>query len=184
MRIHLGKSYEKKPILHINKIGIDNRYTNLMYDIANKPITKNIKKKKRIINLPKNSNIPIDSIPSFVWYIKPDLTHGPRFMVKIGDFQWKSTSLPELSLRYKLESAKKYLRYIKNTYPEELNQIAMNGDLNIQGQILSKEFFTIINSKYKHLFNIHKISYSDDMLEESHQGLTQNEIILLNEQIY
>jgi len=79
-----NKDGEKKPIVHINKFGIDNRRINLMYDDTDKNTNKNLKKKKRIIELPENSNIDPDEIPTYVWYIKPNGSHGDRFIVEIG----------------------------------------------------------------------------------------------------
>lgn len=46
-----------KPILHINKLFLDNRRDNLIYDTHNKPINKNLIKKARIIKFSKYSGI-------------------------------------------------------------------------------------------------------------------------------
>ena len=80
-----------------------------MYDTSDKEITKNLEKKARIINL-KGGGINANNLPSFVWYLKPDSSHGERFMVKLDSINWKSPSSKDLSLRYKLESAKQFLR--------------------------------------------------------------------------
>ena len=61
-----------KSIIHINKMGLDNRLENLMYDSDNKNITKNTKKKHRIIKLPSDSNVEPDELPSYVWFSKAE----------------------------------------------------------------------------------------------------------------
>ena len=45
-----NKNRQNKPIIHINRIGLDNRRENLIYDITNKDLNKNIKKKERTIS--------------------------------------------------------------------------------------------------------------------------------------
>src|SRR5271166_4531925 len=42
MLLHNGNNDQKNKILHINRIGLDNRTENLMYDTQNKCINKNI----------------------------------------------------------------------------------------------------------------------------------------------
>src|SRR5579872_580281 len=94
-----------RSVVHINNIHYDNRIDNLQYDIKNKDHSKNMKKKKRIIDLAEH-NINVDNLPTYIWYIKPDDTHGARFSVEIPNYiSWKTTSSKKLSLRYKLEEA-------------------------------------------------------------------------------
>jgi hypothetical protein len=111
--LKLNGTHKNKCVLHINRLGIDNRVANLMFDECNKAIKKNSRKKSRTIILPKKNKINPEDIPSFVWYMKPDTTHGERFLVDIGDISWKTPSSRTLSLRYKLEEAKKFLRKLK-----------------------------------------------------------------------
>ena len=47
MKLENKELSEKKSILHINKLNIDNRIENLMYDTKNKDIKKNINAKSR-----------------------------------------------------------------------------------------------------------------------------------------
>ena len=49
------------PLIHLNKIGLDNRIENIMEDNLNKEIRKNLNKKERTIKLKK---INVDKIPS------------------------------------------------------------------------------------------------------------------------
>lgn len=169
---------QDKSILHINRLGIDNRFCNLMYDSQNKEITKNLNKKKRIINL-KGAGIDVDKLPSFVWYLKQNDTHGERFMVSIGDLNWKSSSSKFLSLKYKFEETKKYLRHLRQIRKDLFDEYSMNGDLNYDGKQLIKSYSEIctkgdfiINSKLK--------DNTDYYFIENLKGLKKNEIELLN----
>lgn len=131
-------------IMHIDRLGIDNRKENLLFDTNDKDITKNLKKKKRRIQLPENCGIKPDELPTFVWYMKPDITHNERFIVKIGNLIWKSTSSSKVSLRYKLEETKAYLRKLQEEQPELFTSYSMNGDYNKKGQELLESFYEII----------------------------------------
>lgn len=171
---------DAKPILHINKLGIDNRKSNLIYDTQDKHITKNLKKKSRTITLPKSSGINPDDIPSYVWYIKEDETHGDRFAIDLGDLKWKSTASKKVSLRYKLEETKKYLRFLKDEM-KEFNLFSMNGDLNDEGNALLKSYIAI--SKDAGYTNISdkliESKNTDRYLKEDYSNLSDEEIILL-----
>jgi hypothetical protein len=168
------------PIIHINTLGIDNRYENLMLDTKFKDITKNLKKKKRTIVLPKSSKVHVDNIPSFVWYIKEDKSHGDRFAIMLPDHSWKSTSSRKVSLRYKLEETKKYLRWLKNIKSELFNSIAMNGDLNDNGKKLLQSFYVLAKMANFDNLNVMTGGGNTDMLfTEDHTNLTENEIVLL-----
>ena len=81
MKLENKELSEKKSILHINKLNIDNRIENLMYDTKNKDIKKNINKKRRIIEFSDECRITPEQLPSYVWYLNPNGTHGERFIV-------------------------------------------------------------------------------------------------------
>lgn len=171
----------KKPIIHINRLGIDNRWENLMYDTTNKDIHKNISKKQRIIKLPKSCGIKPNELPSFVWYLKPDSSHGDRFMVQVGDISWKTTSSTQYSLRYKLEEAKKYLRNLKETRPEIFDKFGMNGGYNKDGKNLLESFYKILDDAgYKKIKKI-TTDFNDDYLKLNTNGLAKDEIELLED---
>jgi hypothetical protein len=147
-----GSKRLKVPIIHINRIGFDNRRENIMYDTVDKELNKNIKKKKRTIKLPISSGINTSQIPTYVWYMKPDETHGERFIVDVGDVSWKTTSSKKLSLKYKLEEAKKYLRDLKKDRPELFEEYSMNGDYTKDGKDLSDSYYDIIHrAGYTHI---------------------------------
>ncbi len=174
-----NKACKLTPILHINKMNFDNRLGNLMFDTIDKKCSKNLHKKERIIDL-SHKNIDVDNIPSFVWYLNEDDTHGERFIVELGPIKWKSTSSRKLSLRYKLEEIKKYLRLHKDTYPELFRDYSMNGDLNKQGEVLKKEYYDIIklagfNYTYK------DTQKTNNFLKENLSGLNSLEKILLKQ---
>lgn len=167
-----------KTILHINKLGVDNRKENLMYDTNDKDITKNIKKKERTINFPKETGIIPDEIPSYVWYLKEDSTHGDRFMLDVGDINWKSTASKKVSLRYKLEETKKYMRYLKDTRPDLFEDYSMNGDLNNDGKELIKSFIKI-SQKAGFKINSNNKDNTEDYLREKIDELTKEERVFL-----
>jgi hypothetical protein len=168
-------------IIHKNRINLDNRYENLMYDTIDKEITKNLEKKNRIINL-KGAGINANNLPSFVWYLKPDSSHGERFMVKLDTINWKSPSSRELSLRYKLEATKKFLRDKIKENPELLKKFSLNGDLNDVGLKLKTAYYNLIHqvggSKYKK-YQMKENNSTLNILKEDLKGLSSYEKLLL-----
>jgi hypothetical protein len=172
----------KKSIIHKNRINLDNRYENLIYDTPDKEITKNLEKKDRIINL-NGAGINASKLPSFVWYLKPDSSHGERFMVKLANINWKSPSSKDLSLRYKLETAKKFLRDNIKENPELIKKFSLNGDLNDAGLQLKKSYYDLIHQagdgKYKK-YQMKKNNSTLNILKEDLKGLTQYEKMLLS----
>ena len=170
-----------KPIIHKNRINLDNRYENLMYDTSDKEITKNLEKKARIINL-KGGGINANNLPSFVWYLKPDSSHGERFMVKLDSINWKSPSSKDLSLRYKLESAKQFLRNKIKENPELIKKFSLNGDLNDSGLKLRKTYYDLIhqvgNGKYRK-YKMKENNSTINILKENLSGLSTYERLLL-----
>lgn len=170
-----------KNILHINRLGFDNRKENLMYDTINKEIGKNLRKKKRIIDL-EDRGIDVDNIPSFMWYMKPNDTHDERFFINISDIQWKTTSSSKLSLKYKLEEGKKFLRELKELRPEIFEENSMNGELNSDGKKLLQSFFDISKQAgFKNLKTITTDNITDKYLKQNLRGLSAYEKKLLND---
>jgi hypothetical protein len=165
------------PLVHINKIPLDNRIENLMEDKKNKDIRKNLNKKSRTIKL---KNIDVDKIPSFVWYMKDDGEHGERFQIKLGNINWKCTSCNELSLQYKLEETKKYLRQYKEQNNIDFLRNSMNSDLNINGIKLKKEFYDILK-KINLIFDYSLDKNTDILLKEDLTGLNEIEKKLLQD---
>lgn len=146
----------RAPIIHINKIGIDNRIENLMYDTKTKNTTRNTKKKMRTILLPESTGITPNDIPSYVWYVAPEGSHGERFVVRVGNKCWKTTSSKKITLKQKLETAKSYLRKLKQDDPSLFHRYSMNGDYNATGRKLLRSFYCII--KKAGFDNIKKIT--------------------------
>ena len=179
-------SKKNNNIIHINKLGIDNRKENLLYDTLDKETGKNSKKKKRIIEFIEEVGIKPNDIPSFMWYLKPNGTHDERFIIEIGDIHWKTTSCSKLSLRYKLEEGKKYLRELKEAKPEIFLENSMNGEFNLKGKKLLKSFFDI--SREAGFNNLKKLStdnLTDYYLKQKLKGLTTFEKdILKNNTFY
>jgi hypothetical protein len=178
----LNDQNKNNPIIHINRLGIDNRTSNLMFDQRNKQIKKNTKKKARTIFLPEN--IDSENIPSFIWYMKPDKSHGERFVANIGNINWKSTSSNKFSLRFKLEQTKKFLRELKVKNNNLFSTFSMNGDLNKEGTDNLNSFCTIAKlSHFDHL-NLELFKRNTDYyLKENLEGLSEHEVSLLHQPI-
>ena len=113
--------------------------------------------------------------------MKPDISHGERFLVEVGDVSWKTTSSRNLSLKYKLEEAKKYLRNLKQKRPDLFEEYSMNGDLNKYGLEQLTSFFEISqNAGYTNLKKINLSDNTDVYLKENTKGLSDYEIDLLH----
>lgn len=140
--INEGES-KRIPIIHLNRICLDNRNDNIIYDTGDKEYKKSMKKKKRTIKLPTDCGIEPKDIPTYVWYMKPDKTHGERFVVNIGNINWKTTSSNNILLKDKLEEAKEYLRELKKTDPSIFDEYSMNGDATKKGKELMKSYIKI-----------------------------------------
>ena len=181
-----GLSKKNNNIIHINKLGIDNRIENLIYDTLDKETGKNSKKKKRIIEFSEEVGIKPNDIPSFMWYLKPNDSHDERFIIEIGDINWKTTSCSKLSLRYKLEEGKKYLRELKEAKPEIFLENSMNGEFNVKGKKLLKSFFDISQKAgFKNLKKLSTDNLTDHYLKQKLKGLTTFEKdILKNNSFY
>jgi hypothetical protein len=167
-----------KPIIHINNIHFDNRLENLQFDVPNKDHTKNMKKKRRIISL-KQHGIDVDNLPTYMWYLKPDNSHGDRFAIEIPNLlSWRSTASKKVSLRYKLEEAKKYLRYMRVNRPRIFESYSMNGDLTSVGLKLYKEYKMMIE-KAGFTMDDPPENNTDLFLQQDTSDLTDFEIYLL-----
>ena len=127
----------------------------------------NQKKYKKAI-LPKKCNILCDDIPKYVTYCKPCGRHGEIFCV---DFRrtplkikkrWKSSSDKKLSLRFKLEQTKMYLRHIKENNSDIFNSLSIeysqpanitqsiidyNNILKLSGYKCAEDNLVIVNEK-------------------------------------
>lgn len=179
MKYALSPSKSEYPIIHLNRIHFDNRYLNLKYDIPNKSTyVKNTKKKRRTINLKKHG-ISVQELPTYVWYLKPDTSHGDRFCIEIPEeISWRSTSSKRLSLRYKLEETKKYLRYLSRHRPDIFNYFSMNGDLNLEGKTLLKEYNKMImHAGYE--VHIPEVSNTERFIKKDVFDMTAEEIYIL-----
>ena len=179
------KKDQTKSIIHINRLGLDNRRENLIYDMLNKDINKNSKKKKRTLSLPKNSDINPKEIPTYIWYMRPDYSHGERFVVNIGDITWKTTSTRDLSLRYKLEEAKIFLKNLLRERPDLLEEYSMNGDFNKKGKTLLNSYYDIIYlAGYNNIKRYVPENKTLEYLQPHYSNLDQNEFYVLKEKKY
>lgn len=169
---------KKLPILHINRINFDNRIANLVYNTDS--TLKTTKKKRRIIDLSKKG-VDSSTLPTYIWYMKADQTHGERFFVNIKNIvSWKSSSSNALSLRYKLEESKLFLRKLLKEKRDSFSQ-SMNGDLSSVGYQLYEEYEAIIQS-IGYSMN-HPLNNTYNFLKPDYKGLTVDEIELLEKLI-
>lgn len=180
-----GTDRENVHIAHLNRNGLDNRRDNLIYDKQDKVDNKNIKKKKRTIVLPSDSGIDPDEIPTYVWYLKPNGTHGDRFSVEIDDIKWKTTSSSKVSLRYKLEEAKQFLREVKEEYPQLFDEYSMNGEMTIKGKKLMISYNKIIEESGFKPFNVKLNNITDKYIAKKGLRLKLDRELLQKEtQLY
>ena len=176
-----GLENQKSPIIHINRIGLDNRRENLIYDTVDKELNKNLQKKRRTIYLPREAGINPDKIPTYIWYMKPDSSHGERFTVNIGDINWKTTSSNNLSLKYKLEEAKLYLRHLLRSRPDLMEEYSMNGDYNREGMSMAESYYDIVDKAGFN--NIQKIIPNNtvSLLQPDYDDMDNNELYSLSQ---
>jgi len=175
---------ENLNILHINTIGLDNRRDNLIYDSKDKNSSRNFKKKKRTSELPLESGIDIDSVPTYVWYMKPDATHGDRFMVQVGDVNWKTTSSRNVSLQYKLKEAKYFLKLLKKNRPDLFENYSMNGDYTKEGKELLDSFYSIIHkANYLHINRPLPSNNTEKLLKLSESGYDTEQKLFNNNKL-
>lgn len=133
---------EYKSIVHKNRMYLDNRIENLALKSDSKT-NKNNGKKKRTVKLPKNCKFNKNDIPTYLWYIHPSGSHGSRFFLKVDNISWKGTASKRVSVEYKLEEAKKYMRYLQKKHPRIFSEYSMNGDYNETGKELFDEYLEI-----------------------------------------
>lgn len=176
-----GVNSQNRAIVHINRVGLDNRRDNLMYDVIRKDINKNLKKKKRTVRLPKRSGINPDNIPTYIWYMQPDSSHGERFMVNIGDVNWKTSSSYDLSLPYKLEEAKMYLKNLLKSRDDLLEEYSMNGDFTKEGKELLHTYYDIVHyGGFDHVKRFIPENNTFDLLKADYSYLSEDEKFMLD----
>lgn len=173
---------------HINRITTDNRKANLrLSNYAENSLNKS--RRKRTVILPKDCKIDTSDIPKCVWYIQAKVRngvqHGDGFVVEIKkdkeSVRWTSATSIELSLRFKLEQTKKYLRLLKVQKPEIFEEHHIECDYNEEAIKLAKEYNEIIKlSEYKCATNNLIVINEKNYLKEDLTDLTEKEIEILN----
>jgi hypothetical protein len=172
-----------KAIIHINKINLDNSRDNLIYDSLHKLINKNLSKKKRYIFIPEKS-INKDKIPTYMFYSKETQYMGDRFIIRMGNLVWNSTSCREYSINYKFEEAKKFMRCLKEQRSDIWNKFSMNGDFTKEGKQLYNLYYTIIKfCEYNHIKEFLE-DKTDDYLIENLTNLSKLEKELLKNKFF
>jgi len=114
----LMKPRPQEAVQHISKNGLDNRRENLR--LVDAGTLNNQTKKRRNVELPSMCGIRPEEIPKHIWYVQANGYHRDRFAIefKTEGILWKSTSSKDVSLKEKLESAKKHLEILYAEYPQ------------------------------------------------------------------
>lgn len=163
---------------HINRITTDNRVSNLRL-ISQSDQNKNQSKQTRNVILPEDCGINPQDIPTFIWYIKANGSHGDRWAIEIKQkYFWKTTSTKKLSTKCKFELAKKHLVNLINNNPELFVGHCMNGELTDVGKILENEYIDILNLAG---YQFDKIENLKNYLQKDINGLNPDEITCINQ---
>ena len=183
---HNGKG-QKESIDHINRIELDNRKENLRL-LSQSRQNCNQKRKPRKGILPKDCGFTWDDVPKNVNYRKYNKNNvGERFCVEIANIdgikrlRWNSITSKSVSLKFKLEHAKKYLRYLNTQYYDELEQRGISTNYTGKRLNLIKTYNDILKlSKFSciksNLIKLQPIKY---YLKKDINGLTEEEIKML-----
>lgn len=170
---------------HINRIGTDNRKENLRI-VTQSEQNFNQSKKKRVAELPTNCGFTWDDVPKCVWYSVSKNKHH-IIVVEIknvdgDDILWSSTASKRVSLKFKLEHAKKYLRNLREKQPELFKTRNLDGN-NVTDEMieLTKSYNKILKKSGFNCYEQNKAPIPEriDLLAEDLTGLTDEEIELL-----
>jgi hypothetical protein len=138
----LMKPRPQEAVQHISKNGLDNRRENLR--LVDAGTLNNQTKKRRNVELPSMCGIRPEEIPKHIWYVQANGYHRDRFAIefKTEGILWKSTSSKDVSLKEKLESAKKHLEILYTEYP----QLDPKRE-DAVAKLLEESFQTILNQR-------------------------------------
>ena len=138
----LMKPRPQEAVQHISKNGLDNRRENLR--LVDAGTLNNQTKKRRNVELPSMCGIRPEEIPKHIWYVQANGYHRDRFAIefKTEGILWKSTSSKDVSLKEKLESAKKHLEILYAEYP----QLDPKREEAVT-KLLEESFQTILNQR-------------------------------------
>jgi hypothetical protein len=138
----LMKPRPQEAVQHISKNGLDNRRENLR--LVDAGTLNNQTKKRRNVELPSMCGIRPEEIPKHIWYVQANGYHRDRFAIefKTEGILWKSTSSKEVSLKEKLDSAKKHLEILYAEYP----QLDPKREEAV-AKLLEESFQTILNQR-------------------------------------
>jgi len=188
---------------HISRNGRDNTKENLRL-VNQSEQNYNQKARDRTIILPKDCGFTSDDVPKNV-HIKPAYKKNntnikikdedriiKRLWVDViiekalpngDDIIWHSTSDMTVSLKFKLEQAKKYLRKCRNEYPKLFKQRNIECDYNDEAINLIKNYNAIISAANFNSCNSNLIPVpiKSDKLIENLTGLTDIEIEKLHD---
>lgn len=178
----LGNININKTIDHIDRIPTDNRKENLR-SISQTEQSINQKKKIRKSTLPQSCNINVDDLPRGVWYRKKHKKNAENFVFEIKgslNIYWQSCTDKTLSLKFKLEQTKKYIRYLIEKYPE-LKKYSIETNYTDEAITLIKSYNEILKLSGYDCVRDNFIKINEkNYLSENLNGLNEKEIELLN----
>ena len=115
---------QQQTVDHINRIGRDNRKSNLRMAESQSAQNFNQKRRERKTELPEESGLTADDLPKNVYYGKPSGAHGEHFYIEVrgvkelGDkFTWRSTKSTKVSLKIKLQETIDKIKQLREEYP-------------------------------------------------------------------
>lgn len=145
---------QQQTIDHINRIGTDNRKSNLREVSSQSAQNFNQKRRERTTELPPDCGITVDQFPKNIYYGGPNDGHGDFFYIEIrgvsaltnennikhkyynnSKYVWRSTKSKKSTLKLKLQETIDQLLYLKKKYPELKDIIIDNTTEEKRGQL-------------------------------------------------
>jgi hypothetical protein len=157
----------KNSIDHINGIELDNRKYNLRETSQSMQNHNTSTRKRKADKFPEGFDA--SKIPTNIWYIPADKSHGDRFCVEIkgipdvGDICKKTSSSKSISIDKKLEEAIKIKNEIYESYPI-LKSFVRTSETAIKNKLEFEEIISIIEKMIskKFIFPTKSLTGSSD----------------------
>jgi hypothetical protein len=165
---------------HVNRIKLDNRKENLRIATVTEQI-KNRKMPRQKNKILSKAGIEMDKIPMFISF--DSNRNSFRIAVSGRKFSWSGTNSEEVSLKYKLEEAKKYLRELLDSNPELFKGRMITEKQQKRNIKLAKGWNKILRRSGYNFIDNYLVDLDDydvrQYLEENLEDLTKKEKKLL-----